>query len=1062
MTDQTHNSTDSAGLGIIFETEAVASDESYEAPGKQREVDNPIDEESTNELEQQSSPLRVFVDNPNDYESEAGSNAQSAFSSSSDEEGDADDEDAGAEDEDEDELDNDHSGNTPSPSWPAYVELRVKGFLQSDGEYSLYRSSANSPNGMEPYHSESDSSSSDYQEKKERHRKAKQGAVVRPSPLQITSDPDSPVKKKQCDWSGDDDSDSSWTVDATKEVRRSISAPGEPVSPIEGSDASGIPRSNQKQPSDFPLDVGTSDPVVEHDEAALPEVPGGNVGEIGEPEAPKGRQPTYDHTNAQSSDSASLKPKVGLELALKQGVPDENHAEKENRLPVPTANQPQAQLRSPTSPDPCGPETLTGLTPQEGLAAWREWHDRHRSQSQAFRANCIAAAEESESNGPKSGDLNLSNGDRNRDDAANCLRDQRLKLKEAAAAERYDEYGYVKSDAVRVANIDMYIGATDESKAAELEHMYEYMKHQMLRYRAQRNDYRYRLHNTRLRVCRRDAEIQDPEPNASIQDLKLQITGLEYKLRRRDKTVEANEEFVKALGEEYSKANKAYDEEKAKRKQLQVENQSLIMWRDQYKKSAEENAEKLRRSQAARGPLQMSKTVTVAEQTLESAEKPQRKRNGRLKCADKPKRKSFDFSQSTNATSTGPTITPYSGSDIYSTAGMYGPARNMYRRGSRRRRPAPEHHVNWPENDLPRVIDFIVEWINDYRENRSTVAALKAPQLETILQTEHLPWGELIEELEGLCYIFRADRLALALSDPRFVINSHLPRLVIAVLYAARHLRSRTAVAELLKEVNGGFTPITLLKRAHELENEKPVLEASQPTALAALVGGFQITFADATHSNNKTIATLRASFEEQVTILKARYESVLEENKGLQRELELHQNERPSNGTAMQTAVDQSLPSMGEPSVDSTDRLAREAELAGYHRRDETACFQAELTGFKETLQEEQARTTPLSPLPTTSAPNIPTLQTLPADPAARIQLLMQHPDAVSAIAARRAEMEIRLEPELARIKMIRERSRLWNTDNSEFAYVPRDERFRPIGGERLFGGLRLRCDLL
>jgi chromosome segregation ATPase len=598
MAYQKENIQDPTGLGTIFEDVEFVVTTQHEGSEEQREVDHVSDEDFTDETEENATPLPLIVDSSPADVSEAESQPGSAFSSSSsDEDSDADDE--GAEEEDEDDVadqaeewvdPNDNSLSPPPPAEEVLVQPAVVGLRYFWGEtYDLYKFDG------KRYHSSS-SDSEKYKRKKRRHRKATSTRAVRPSPLRTASNPDSPISPKdkssasgfgvlpepspeaegahivsplsddkadpelpelaseqqapaaKRDWSEEDESDTSWVPDAIAEVMGSDRDSGDDlVSPLEEAD------------------VETPDFDDEDGKVVSLEAPTLDMDEYDEPEkAPEGFNPTF------------------------VGSSDEPETAPEGFKPTFVTLQPK-KFHDPTSPDPDGPEILTGLDPRAGFDAWKEWHDRNDVDGQRFRTKYFMT----DDNG-KSGDLNVYD-DSDRSDAADFLRKQRLLLKEK------------KAGASSLPSIVMVPGHEPAERKADRENIVEFMKIQMLKYRYQRNFFRYEF-----KICERN--LRDSQDRVSRRDETIQ--DLDGTILRREEMIAKlksdNAQMVSILEE----TEAAWDDERAKRELLSDEHKRLRMFSEQYKKAAQQNAEKLRRNRSERdADFQMSTIMSVISQS---------------------------------------------------------------------------------------------------------------------------------------------------------------------------------------------------------------------------------------------------------------------------------------------------------------------------------------------------------------------------------------------------------------------------------------------------------------
>lgn len=564
------------------------------------------------------------------------------------------------------------------------------------------------------------------------------------------------------DWSEEDEDDESWIAGAIEEVR----------GPRSGPESSAVAAS---PPMDDVQQASQNETVVEDTESeaefhdADEEI---SSLEIERPSSPnRGASSNARIRSQERSFGFKLTPEaledsLGNEASEPSGENTSAEAEKApaNFAPVFDGAEndvPTAARGDPTSPNPDGPELYTGLRPAEGLEEWWKWH--MRNQPRAFRTNRNIYNED------HAGDLA---GEKNDDTsaAAEYLRRNRWSLKEKAIVV------YGGTVAQRAFNIK-----------SNMEDTLEYLRLQMLRYRAQRNDYFEKAKATHARVGARDRTIAELESNLreverSRREVREQYTRLQPVLR------------------EWEIEKDLHEKERGRRKQLQGQLQNLTMFSEQYKKAAEENAELARIEKARRAArLEMSSIATVISEEPTTTQ-----------VVNKP----------ASAEEANPPL-------LYPKNPLRSPP------------PAPQHLIQWPLKERVQLVPYMVDWINDHREDGSKKEPLSPAQLDEILGIGRLSWKKLIKGLGELGYFFRSDRLATALSNPTAIQSGAIPRPNLAVMYAARRLATETAVPELLREVvklhdelDNNKMPQELINNIAQLEMENRQLQASQPREL--------------------------------------------------------------------------------------------------------------------------------------------------------------------------------------------------------------------------------------
>lgn len=282
-------------------------------------------------------------------------------------------------------------------------------------------------------------------------------------------------------------------------------------------------------------------------------------------------------TECENSDSSNRPTDTQDALPEDAQVAAEDDKAPENIAPVFDAVDEKGPVDV-TSPTPDGPEPLTGLTPEQGLAAWMEWVSR--TKRERFITN-----RHSDDVG-SSGDFRKTVRSKDKSNAAAYLRKQRVAL---------------KSDDPDGVDVQL-----------KLDELLEHMKLQMLRYRAQRNQHYYEARDNQDRVGRRNRTIFELEQRLeeykfACNDANTQLKGLE------------------PLVDRCEMAEQGYDKEYMRRKQLQGELHKLSaelkrtqMFSEQYRKSAEANADiaRLQRVRQNDEELNMSSSTTKFSQNL--------------------------------------------------------------------------------------------------------------------------------------------------------------------------------------------------------------------------------------------------------------------------------------------------------------------------------------------------------------------------------------------------------------------------------------------------------------
>lgn len=579
-----------------------------------------FDRDFTDGTEKHAEPLRGIVDNAPANASDIESQPTSAFSPSSSEGG-ADADDGGAEQDDdvnnseqaEERYDVDARDDLPPSSGkPIYVPNRVLGtWIREDNDWDLNR--ANHYYGKVPLHSKTESEIRRYNNRKSaEYRDALRFCGPQPSPLQTASTPDSPLSPENTQstmvigilpepspgaedidalsppsdhaatprpesamgqhrlvalrkWSDEDEDDTSWVAGAIEEVTGSRRGSGEstpedlPKVGYVDNDTSLAPETPTLQQDRAEHDDDNPDIDGVIDQLISPLSPVSPLDEAEAPSALADRSLPATMANLASNIVGCV---AESSTTSSQDVENFRETVPATELFGPRYEMTLAELHAALSPDFDGPETLTRLTPQEGMESWKEWYDRNKAQPQRFRTSRIADTD------GQSGDLNL-HIDTDRGDAADLLRGQRLLLKQAAPAlSKYTER------VERVANIELIIGKTDENRVADRESLQEFVKLQMLKYRYQRNEFYDKAREEKNRVGRRNQELAEEREMAKRRNQEIQA---------------AHEGFEALLGQLHITAE---------------ENMKLRVLAEQHTKTTQQNADN----------LQMSSVMTIISQ----------------------------------------------------------------------------------------------------------------------------------------------------------------------------------------------------------------------------------------------------------------------------------------------------------------------------------------------------------------------------------------------------------------------------------------------------------------
>ena len=582
MADQREYDDHPTGLGLTFEDLANSSEPQDDAVVEQREVEDPTDEnfaefdgDLTDDTEQCAEPLRVNVDNApadtHDFESQP----VSAFSPSSSEEDDEDDYDHVRE---QDQYDNDsetveephdngarYTATLPSVAEPVPRFSPFRGNFYGDDIYNIYRVHPKTGD-ISPMHEGTERSAREVKKKKEQNRNqpgsrrmplsppvspdndsrmpTQVGVLPEPSPeaeaeedshvvspLEYHERPESALGHHDSNanriWSEEDEEDMSWVLGAIVDISGSRRGSAEnshnagdgdlpepsddPLSPVSPLDKAGA------------LDAlrDDSDPNVEDDMATVSE--------------------TRDQQLESFEESAT--PPIDC---------------------APVSSPVPAHLLDPTSPDPEGPETLTGLTPHEGIVSWWEWRERQVSYNDHRNPH----------NQDETGDLRAVFDKSDKDEAADVLSKQRFLFNKETGR-----------DITRV---------SESIRDVELSH--EYVKLSMLKYRHQRNHFR------------NDAE-------------KFRLDAIEFKARvgRRDQVILEQddalvecEQMIEKLKTDESAAQTGFHNALDAVERLVAQREKLAKEYEKYKRDTQQSIDEAQCELGIRKrPLQMSSIMTV-------------------------------------------------------------------------------------------------------------------------------------------------------------------------------------------------------------------------------------------------------------------------------------------------------------------------------------------------------------------------------------------------------------------------------------------------------------------
>jgi hypothetical protein len=615
MADQRENDISPTGLGLSFDDTSNASEPQHDDLQGPREVEDLTDEnfhdfdrDFTNDVEHRDESLRVTVDhNPADSH-EVGSQPGSAFSPSSSE----GDEDAADEVEEQDENDDNveqaeewHDADTDNPTplpaaepHPIYPAIRGM-----EDQNAIYR--VDPLNGeLYPMHKEtirnefvfkakmdqysnrpskrqkiltSPPLSPDYNNPGDTRMPADMGVIPEPSPEAEEDNPAvSPMSQHEASkpaseqhafttdrvWSEEDEEDMSWVSGAIAEVTGSRRGSAESVT------------------ADLPAnDTGNADIPEASDDAVSPLSPVSPLDKAGALDALKDdSDPNVEDTEETPSELPDQHPEGSQESAAAPMVVE------------PVSDLPPLHERDPTSPNPAGPEFLTGLTPEEGIKIWWQWHDRPDKPSFNTNRNPL--------NQDKSGDFKFTIDGSGKEEAAVVLSKQRFLLNR------------MKSRDVTCISNTM----------SDVERALEYMRLQMLKYRHQRNEYKLDVKYLEGKVGRRDDTIRDQDDrivrrNNTIQEQEDKIQEKQKEINDAEKIFFQAVEQVRDMGTQKEKAFEAAKAMRAQREEALEAVKAMRAEKENLTKMLEQRIDEAQRELGGRKePLQFASIMTVISQ----------------------------------------------------------------------------------------------------------------------------------------------------------------------------------------------------------------------------------------------------------------------------------------------------------------------------------------------------------------------------------------------------------------------------------------------------------------
>jgi hypothetical protein len=615
MADQRENDLYPTGLGLSFDGELNASEpQQHDAFQGLREVEDSNDEsfddfdrDFTNDAEHRTESLRVTVDHAPAGAHEVGSQPGSAFSPSSSE----GDEDAEDEVEEQDENNNDFEQaeewhdveiHNPYPQPPVEQYLvypAISGSTDGDEIDHIYRVDPRSGR-CSPLHREKGQNRYGFREKMNEYtpRPSKRQKILTsppvspnnntgmPADMGVTPEPSpeaeeddhavSPLSQHEASepaleqhsstnkrvWSEEDEEDTSWVSVAIADVTGSRRGSAESIT------------------ADFPEhDTGSANVPESSDDAANALSPVSPIDRDGALNALR------DDSDRNEEDTTATSPEAS------EQYPDSSQESATVTIVVdPAVDLPPSHMRDPTSPDPAGPERLTGLTPEEGIDIWWQWHDRLEKPSFNTNRNPF--------NQDKSGDFKYAIDSSGRDEAADVLSKRRFILNRLTSR-----------DVVCISDT-----------MGDVERTLEHMRTQMLKYRHQRNEYRLDREFLEGKIGRRDETIQEMDGRITRRD--NTIREQEDRIREKQEELDETQEVVSQAVEDAryfgAQKEKAVEAAKAMRAQKETAVEAVEAMRVEKEKLAKMLEQKIDEAQRELGsrkqPLQFGSIMTVISQ----------------------------------------------------------------------------------------------------------------------------------------------------------------------------------------------------------------------------------------------------------------------------------------------------------------------------------------------------------------------------------------------------------------------------------------------------------------
>jgi len=613
MADQRENDVSPTGLGLGFDAESNASEpQQHHAFQRPREVENSNDEsfddfdrDFTNDAEHRAESLRVTVDHAPADAHEVGSEPGSAFSPSSsegDEEQDEDDNEFEQAEERQDVGIYDPDSLPPAEPHPTHPAIRGK-----NDHNAIYR--VDPLNGrLYPMHPETNKDEFAFKAKMDQYSNrpskrqkiltsppmspdyntgmpASMGVIPEPSPEAEEDDHVvSPLSQHEASepaleqhasatkrvWSEEDEEDTSWVSVAIADVTGSRRGSAESITAELPEHDTGD--ANGSEPSDATVNALSLVSPIDRDGAL---------------------NALRDHSDRNEEDTTATLPEAPGQY------PDSSQESATVTIAVDSAvDLPPSHMRDPTSPDPAGPEQLTGLTPEEGIKIWWQWHDRLENPSFNTNRNPF--------NQDKSGDFKYAIDSSGRNEAADVLSKQRFFLNRLTSR-----------DVVCISDT-----------MGDVERTLEYMRMQMLKYRHQRNEYRLDREFLEGKIGRRDETIQELDGRITRRD--NTIREQEDRIREKQEELEETEGVVSQAVEDAryfgAQKEKAVKAAKAMRAQKETAVEAVEAMRAEKEKLAKMLEEKIDEAQRELGsrnkPLEFASIMTVISQDPVAGEAP--------------------------------------------------------------------------------------------------------------------------------------------------------------------------------------------------------------------------------------------------------------------------------------------------------------------------------------------------------------------------------------------------------------------------------------------------------